>query len=218
MQQTKFYSKREEKANYLTHAFGILIAIIAIIILIHKATIAQNGWAIVAYAIFGFGMLACMISSTIYHYIQKPTLKAFIRHFDHGNIYVLIAATYSPLTLILLRNESYWGWGLFGLIWLCAFIGIGLNFGTIKANNNLKTIAYVLMGLVIFIAIKPLIKVTLALHCLPVLYWIAAGGVFYITGSIFYAKAKHEFIHAVFHLFVLLGLVCHIIAAYLIPL
>jgi len=214
----KSYTKREEKANYLTHAFGVLMAATATVVLLHKSIEANNGWAIVAYSIYGFGMLACMLSSTIYHYVQEPKTKAFLRHFDHGNIYVLIAASFSPLTLILLRNEGLWGWGLFAFVWLFALIGIGLNFGEIKTNSNLKTASFVLMGLSLFIAIKPLIEVALSKDCVAVLYWMGAGGIFYITGSFFYALARHEFVHAIFHVFVLLGLACHIIAAYLIPL
>ena len=214
----KSYSKREEKANFLTHAFGVLMAAIATIVLLHKAIEADNGWAVVAYSIYGFGMLACMLSSTIYHYVQEPKAKTFLRHFDHANIYVLIAASFSPLTLILLRNAGLWGWGLFAFVWLFALIGIGLNLGEIKTNSNLKTASYVLMGLSLFIAIKPLIEVALSKDCIAVLYWMGAGGLFYIIGSFFYALARHEFVHTIFHVFVLLGLACHIIAAYLIPL
>jgi hemolysin III len=217
MQHSKFYTEREEKANYLSHALGVLMAVVATVGLLHRAIIAGNGWAVVAYSIFGFGMLACMLSSTMYHYVQKPEPKAFLRHFDHGNIYVLIAATYSPFCLILLRNEGLWGWGLFAAVWLIALIGIWFSFGTLKANNNFKTASYVLMGLVVFIAIKPLIEVALAENCLAALYWLGAGGLFYIAGSFFYALAKHEFVHAIFHVFVLLGLACHIVAACLIP-
>jgi hemolysin III len=218
MQSVKSYSKREEKANYLTHAFGVIMAIVATIVLLRRSFTTGSVRAIVAYSIFGFGMLACMLSSTIYHYVQKPEPKAVLRHFDHANIYVLIASTYSPFTLILLRNERLWGLGLFALIWLLAFIGIAFTLGTLKANNNLKTASYVLMGMCILIAIKPFIDVARAENCIGVLYWLAAGGVFYIAGSFFYALAKHEFVHTVFHVFVLFGLACHIIAAYLIPL
>ena len=217
VENKKFYSAREEKANYLTHAFGVFMAVVGLILLLQRAIAADNGWAILAYSIFGFGMLSCMLSSTIYHYIQEPKTKAILRHFDHGNIYVLIAASYSPFTLILLRNEGMWGWGLFSLIWLIAIIGIAFNFRTLKANNHLKTASYVLMGMCVFIAVKPLIDVAMANNCLDTLYWLAAGGVFYVIGSFFYALAKHEFVHAIFHVFVLLGLACHILAAYLIP-
>ena len=214
----KSYSKREEKANYMTHAFGVFMAVFATIVLLQRSVAADNGWALVSYSIFGLGMLACMLSSTIYHYVQEPKLKAILRHFDHANIYVLIAASYSPFTLILLRNEGIWGWGIFTLIWLTALVGIGFSLGKLKVNSHLKTASYVLMGLLVLIAIKPLIDVALAKDCLAVLYWLGAGGVFYITGAVFYALAKREFVHTVFHVFVLLGLASHIIAAYLIPL
>ncbi|MDD4972628.1 MAG: hemolysin III family protein [Paludibacter sp.] len=218
MPSFKSYSKREEKANYLTHAFGVLIAGVATAVLLHKAIAAANGWAIVAYSIYGLGMLVCMLSSTIYHYVQIPKSKTFLRHFDHASIYVLIAASFSPITLILLRNEGFWGWGLFAFVWLFALIGIGVNLGELKANSNLKTMSYVLMGLSIFLAVKPLIDVALSRDCVEVLYWMGAGGIFYIVGSFFYALAKREFVHTIFHVFVLLGLACHIISAYLIPL
>lgn len=218
MQTQKFYTEREEKANYLSHVFGVLIALIGTFILINRAAKAENNWAIVAYSIFGFGMLACMLSSTIYHYAKNPKTKAFLRHFDHGSIYVLIACSYSPFTLILLKNEGYWGWGLFILVWIIAFIGIGFNFRQMKANNHFKTASYVLMGMAILLAISPSLNIANQLNCMPVLFWIAIGGVFYIIGSVFYALAKHEFVHFVFHIFVLLGLGSHIYAAYLIPL
>lgn len=218
MQSLKSYSLREEKANYLTHAFGVIMAVAATVVLVNKSVRSGNVWAIVAYSIFGFGMVGCMLSSTIYHYVQKPEPKAVLRHFDHASIYVLIAATYSPFTLILLRNERLWGWGLFILIWLIAVVGIAFTLGTLKANNHLKTASYVLMGMCVLIAIKPFIEVAQAENCISVLYWLGAGGVFYIAGSFFYALAKHEFVHTVFHVFVLFGLACHIVAAYLIPL
>jgi hemolysin III len=218
MQNLKSYSEREEKANYMTHAVGVFMAVVATIVLLHRSVAADNGWAIVTYSIFGFGMLACMLSSTIYHYVKEPKLKAILRHFDHANIYVLIASSYSPFTLILLRNEGLWGWGIFVLIWLTALIGISFSLGKLKVNSHLKTASYVLMGLLVLIAIKPLIDVALTKDCLAVLYWLGAGGVFYIVGAVFYALAKREFVHTVFHVFVLLGLACHIVAAYLIPL
>lgn len=218
MNSTKSYTKREEKANYLTHAFGALIAVIATYLLVLRALNADNVWAIVAYSIFGLGMLVCMLSSTIYHYTQNPERKRVLRHFDHGSIYLLIASSYSPFTLILIREEGYWGWGLFALVWMIALVGIGFNFRTLKANNHLKTASYVLMGMIVLIALKPMIEVAMAKDCLATLYWLGIGGVFYIAGSFIYALAKREFVHAVFHIFVLLGMVSHIIAAWLIPL
>lgn len=218
MTNLKSYSKREERANYLTHALGVLIAVFATVMLLRKSIEAGNGWATVAFSIYGFGMISCMLASTIYHYARKPEIKMFLRHFDHGSIYVLIAASFSPLTLIMLRSEGFWGWGVFSMVWFFALIGIILSCGQIKKNNNIKTASYVLMGLSIFVAIKPLIRVLSENNCISIIYWLLAGGLFYIIGSFFYALAKHEFVHSIFHVFVLFGLVCHIISAYLIPL
>lgn len=218
MDATKFYTKREEKANWITHLLGIMIAIAGTYLLTAKAIVHQNIWALLAFLIFGFGMFVCMLASTLYHYVQSPKTKSLLRHFDHGSIYVLIACSYSPFTLILLRNEGIWGWGLFVLVWIIALTGIGFNFGTLKANSHLKTASYVLMGMIILIAIKPSIEVAASLSCMNVLLWLLIGGIFYIAGAVIYALAKHEFIHAVFHVFVLLGMMSHIYAAYLIPL
>ena len=217
MANLKFYTEREEKANYLTHAFGVLMAVVGSYILISKALAAGNSWAILAHTIFGFGMFVCMLSSTVYHYVQKPKTKKVLRHFDHASIYILIAASYSPFSLILLREEGMWGWLLFVIVWIIALIGIGFNFRTIKKNSHLKTASYVLMGMTVLIAIKPTIKVAIENDCLPVLYWLAIGGLFYIIGSVVYALAKKEFVHTIFHVFVLLGLGSHVISAYLIP-
>ena len=218
MPNKKFYTEREEKANYLIHAFGVLMALIAVFQMLRQSFAAGNSWATLAYAIFGFGMLVCMLSSTLYHYVQKPDIKVVLRHFDHANIYVLIASSYSPFTLILLRNRGLWGWGIFILIWFLALIGIGLNFRKLKTNNHLKTAFYVFMGLVVLIAIKPLLEVAIEKDCLSVLYWLVTGGLFYIVGAVIYALAKREFVHALFHVFVLLGMASHILAAFKIPL
>ncbi len=217
MSSDKFYTVREERANYITHAFGVLMAFTATLLLLRKAFIADDPWALLAYSIFGVGMLACMLASTVYHFVQEPARKAQLRHFDHASIYLLIAASYSPFTLILLREAQLWGWLLFGLVWTIALVGIAVSFGKLKKNSHLKTASYVLMGLVVLIAFKPLIEMAKEKNCIEVIWWLIAGGVFYIVGAVIYATAKREFVHAVFHIFVLLGLACHIVSAYLIP-
>ena len=218
MRDLKLYTNRDEKTNYLTHAFGVLMALAGTSLLINKAYTAGNNWGVLAHSVFGFGMIVCMLSSTLYHYVQEPKIKKTLRHFDHASIYILIAASYSPFSLILLRQEGMWGWTLFIIVWLIALIGIGFNFRPIKKNNHLKTASYVTMGMTILIAIRPTIRVAIENNCLPVLYWLVAGGVFYIVGAIIYALAKKEFVHTIFHVFVLFGLGSHIISAYLIPL
>ncbi len=218
MPEEKFYSNREEKANWLTHGFGLLMSVLATILLLHKAIVASDGWALFAYALFGLGMISCMASSTLYHYVREPSLKRWLRHFDHASIYLLIAASYSPFTLILLREERFWGWLLFGLVWIIALLGIFISFRPLKRNSHLKTISYVSMGLIVLIAFKPLLDVAHATSSIRAIYWLIIGGVFYIAGAVIYATAKREFVHALFHLFVLFGLASHIYAAWLIPL
>ena len=219
MTKDKFYTLREERANYLSHGLGLLIGIMATGILVNNAILNDNTWGIIAHSLFGLGIIACMGSSTVYHFVQEPLKKARLRHFDHASIYILIASSYSPFTLILLRpEEPVWGWLLFLLVWIIAIIGITISFKPLKRNSNIKTASYVLMGLVVLIAFKPLIVVANANNSIETIYWIVAGGVFYIVGAVIYATAKREFIHSVFHIFVLLGLLSHIYAAWLIPL
>lgn len=219
MSKEKFYTDREERVNYLSHGFGLLMSIMATGILVNKAIVAEDKWALLAYSLFGLGMMACMASSTIYHFVQEPLLKQRLRHFDHAFIYILIAASYSPFTLILLREEEpVWGWLIFSLVWLIAIIGITISFKPLKRNSHLKTASYVFMGLVVLINFKPLIDAANAKYTIEIIYWIIAGGVFYIVGALIYATAKREFTHSVFHVFVLLGLASHIYAAWLIPL
>ncbi|MDD3624549.1 MAG: hemolysin III family protein [Proteiniphilum sp.] len=218
MSSEKFYTLREERANYLTHGLALLISITATILLLRKAIIAEDGWALFAYALFGLGMIGCMGASTLYHYVQEPVRKAKLRHFDHASIYLLIAASYSPFTLILLRDEPFWSWFIFGVVWLIALTGILISFRPLKRNSHLKTASYVLMGLIVLIAFKPLLEVARAADAIDTVIWLFVGGLFYIAGAVIYAMAKHEFVHAVFHLFVLLGLASHIWAAWLIPL
>jgi len=218
MDEVKFYSNREEKANYVSHGLGVVFAIIATIALIVKAESAGNYRAIFAFSVYGFGMILCMLSSTLYHYTKDLKHKKLLRRFDHASIYILIASSFSPSTIILLKNESFWGWGMFAFVWIFAAVGVALNFRKLKKNDHIKTASYVLMGLSVFIAAKPLIRVAVEQDSVSVLYWLASGGVLYIVGAVIYALAKKEFSHSIFHVFVLLGLVSHIISAFLIPL
>lgn len=218
MTKEKFYTLREERANYLTHGFGVLMSFAAAILLIGKAVVAGNPRAVVAFALFGLGMIGCMGASTLYHYVQEPQRKAKLRHFDHAAIYLLIAASYSPFTLILLRDEPFWSWLMFTLVWVIALTGICISFRPLKRNSHLQTTSYVVMGLIVLIAFKPLMEVAQRLDAMDTVIWLIGGGVFYIAGAVIYATARREFVHAVFHLFVLLGLASHIYAAWLIPL
>ncbi len=217
MQNTNFYTKREERANYITHAAGVAMALISTFILIRKGWVAHDSLAIVAFSIFGAGMITCMLASTIYHFVEEPVLKSQLRHFDHASIYLLIAASYSPFTFILLRDKILWSATVLILVWMIAIIGIVVSFKKLKRNSHLKTFSYVAMGFVVFIAFNPLIDSAKATDSMNVIYWLIAGGISYVIGAFIYATAKREFVHAIFHIFVLIGLACHIISAYLLP-
>lgn len=219
MTKEKFYTIREERANYLSHGFGLLMSIYATLVLINKAIVAEDKWALAAYSLFGLGMITCMASSTIYHFVQEPLKKDKLRHFDHASIYLLIASSYTPFTLILMREDQpIWGWSIFALVWIIAIVGILISFRPLKRNSHLKTTSYVFMGLVVLIAFKPLMEVANTKSSIEVIYWLFIGGAFYIIGAVVYATAKREFVHSIFHVFVLLGLASHIYAAWIIPL
>lgn len=217
MKNEKFYTLREEKANWLTHGLGLLMGLAGAILLIGRAVTAGDQRAVVAYVLFGVGMIGCMGASTLYHYVQEPLRKAMLRHYDHAAIYLLIAASYSPFTLILLRDEPFWSWFIFGVVWLIALTGILISFRPLKRNSHLKTASYVLMGLIVMIAFKPLLEVARAADAMDTVLWLFVGGIFYIVGAVIYATAKREFVHTIFHIFVLFGLASHLYAAWLIP-
>lgn len=208
------YSRSEERANAYTHAAGIVLGIVAGCVLLAKAATNSGWWATGSVLAYLFGMLSSYVSSTCYHACNEPEMKKKLRKFDHAAIYLHIAGTYVPFSLVVLRNEGLWGWGLFGITTLAAIIGVALSFGELKKHSHIKTVCYVLMGCCILIAIKPLSDVLNRNGQIDALYWLIGGGVSYIVGALFYSWTKKIYAHTVFHLFVLGGSVCHIIAIY----
>ena len=156
-------------------------------------------------------MLASYITSTVYHALPLRTkAKEVLRRFDHAAIYWHIAGSYSPITLIALREQGYWGWLLFSFVWLCAIAGTIISFKHLEEHSNVETFCFIGMGLSILIAFKPLVdSVSTAAFI-----WIIAEGVSYITGAVFYTMNKRRYMHSVFHFFVLAGSICHIIAVW----
>lgn len=208
-------SHREEVANVLTHGVGMMFGIVIICLLMYKAIGSGDPWVIVSFAVYSVCMTSSYVTSTFYHASTNARQKRLLRRFDHGAIYLHIAGTYTPFTLITLRQEAYWGWGLFTLVWIAATIGVWLSFRKMKKKSPLKTICYLLMGWVVVIAFKPLITVFERADSMYILYWLIAGGLCYSLGTIFFALDKHRFMHSVWHLFVLGGTVCHFMAVYL---
>lgn len=204
----KIYTSQEEKLNILTHGLGFGFAFIGTIILLIKAIDSGSFWQLVSSCIYGFSLIILYLASTLYHASTIPERRRKLNIFDHASIFVLIAGTYTPFLLVTLRGP--WGWSLFGIIWAIAIAGIIFKIFYTGRFNKASTIAYVLMGLIILVAIKPLIENL----SLAGLYWLIAGGVSYIIGAIFYLQKNMAYHHPIFHVFVLAGSFCHYWAVY----
>lgn len=205
------YNKNEEILNSSSHAAGILLGVIIGVIFLVWCFRSGDGWASTAVILYLVGMLGSYITSTVYHALPKGWhAKSVWRKFDHAAIYWHIAGSYSPITLIAMREQGYWGWILFCFVWLCTIAGTIVSFIKLKEHSNWETACFVAMGLSVLIAFKPLVdSVSTA-----AVIWIIAEGVCYITGAVFYSLNKIRYMHSVFHFFVLAGSVCHIIAVW----
>lgn len=210
----KFYTKGEELANTISHAIGILMGVVVGYFLLHQAASNYGFWGIFSISLYLFGMLSSYITSTLYHAQKHNKRKEWLRKFDHSAIYLHIAGTYAPFCLIILRSVGLWGWALFSFIYMAAVVGVVMSFRKLKKHSNIETICFVIMGTSILVAIKPLYDTLYQSGQLDALWWLIAGGVSYIVGALFYSWTKKRYMHFVFHLFVLGGSVCHIIAIY----
>lgn len=210
------YTLREEKANTLTHAIGIPFGVVAFLLLAKNNIPSGNYWLLISTLVYAAFMTLSYVTSTFYHYERSENKKQLLRKFDHAAIYLHIAGSYTPFTLVVLRNEGYWGWTLFAIIWLAAIAGVILSFTNLKNASKLETACYVAMGWVVVIAFKPLIDVLSATDSMSIFWWLVAGGLSYTIGAIIYLLKKVEFMHAVWHLFVLGGSVCHATAIFMI--
>lgn len=213
MGKRKKLKRIEEIANSISHGIGIALAIAGVTLLVIFGAIYGNVWHIVSFSVFGASMVVLYLSSTLYHSVKKPRLKFYLNKLDHSAVYILIAGTYTPLTLISLRG--WIGWTIFGLIWALAIAGIVYKiwFHTPKWRT-LSTALYVAMGWLIIFAIVPVV------HNVPnhSLWFFFAGLFSYTVGVIFYLFPKVPFFHLIFHLFILGGSVCHFFAfLYLLP-
>ncbi|NOT87205.1 MAG: hemolysin III family protein [Lysobacter sp.] len=196
----------EEIASALTHGLGAAAALAGGAVLITLAALYGDGWQLSAAIVFGITLLLLYVASTLYHAIQHPVAKGRLKIFDHCAIYLLIAGTYTPFTLIGLRDTV--GWWLFGTIWALAFFGVIFKLFYTGRFQLISTIVYIAMGWLIVVAAKPAMK---ALD--PWTFgWLLGGGVAYTLGTFFYHRPKMPYSHAVWHMFVIAGSVCHYIA------
>jgi hemolysin III len=204
--QNRTQSRGEELANSISHGTGFLAALIALPVLVLSA--GRNGTAsLVGAGVFAATMAVLYLTSTLYHALAMTRAKRVFQILDHGAIYLLIAGTYTPFTLGVLRGP--WGWTLFGLIWALAGTGIVLKAVGGVRHLRLSTGLYLAMGWLILAAAQPLWNAMAGWG----LFWLAAGGVAYTAGVGFYAAGRRmRYAHFVWHLFVLAGTGCHFIA------
>jgi hemolysin III len=199
-------SHREEVASLLTHALGVLLSIVALIVMLVLA--GTEPLKLVSAAVFGVSLVLLYTSSTLYHFFTSPRWKARFQVLDHACIYLLIAGSYTPFTLITLRGA--WGWSLFAAVWILAIAGVLIKtLGKGKKDHWISTALYLVMGWLILLAFAPLLR---AMPLAGVL-WLVAGGLTYSLGVVFYVWRSLPFNHAIWHLFVLGGSVCHVLAA-----
>ncbi|HMG33075.1 MAG TPA: hemolysin III family protein [Blastocatellia bacterium] len=203
----------EELANAVTHGFGLALSLAGFAVLLVLAIVRGGPWHIASCTVYGATLVILYLASTLYHSSRSPRLKHILRVVDHSAIYLLIAGTYTPFTLVNLRG--FWGWTLFGLVWSCCVAGVVLKTFFINRLPVVSTLLYVAMGWVCVIAIKPLVS------AIPAggLAWLLSGGLLYTIGVIFFASRRLRFNHAIWHLFVLAGSICHYMAVvfYVLP-
>jgi hemolysin III len=204
----KFYPPAEEKFNIASHALGLVLSVIALFLLLFKASNNGDAWDIVIFGVFGVSLILLYATSTLYHSATEPQRRKTLRVVDHAMIYVLIAGTITPLALITLNGTV--GWTLFGVAWSIAIVGIFLKVFFTGRFEVLSTIMYVAMGWIALIPIKPLMRE------LPMegLYWLMGGGLAYTVGAILYAIKRIHFNHAIFHVFVVIGSACHFVMVF----
>jgi len=202
------YSKKEEFWNVLTHGLGLALSVPALVLLIVYSSLYESVWHVVSFSIYGATLVILYAASTLFHNTKNKDTRLKLNVFDHSSIYLLIAGTYTPFLLVTLRGP--WGWSLFGVIWGLAITGVVVKLFFTGRFDKISTAVYVLMGWLIIIAIKPLME-----NLSPDgLFWLTAGGISYSIGAALYLIKKIPYNHAIFHVFVLIGSICHFIAIF----
>jgi hemolysin III len=207
------YSAREEVANVVTHALGAVLSVAALAILVIFSAMYGTAWHVTTTAVFGAMLIFLYTASTVYHAVRGPRAKHVAKILDHAAIYLLIAGTYTPFTLVTLRGP--WGWGLFAAVWTFAAAGIALEAAWVYRPKWISAVVFLLMGWMVVLASRQL-AAALPRNGLTLL---VAGGLVYTLGTAFYVMKRVRYMHAVWHVFVLGGSVCHFLAValYVIP-
>lgn len=211
--KVSLYRIEDEIANGVTHGIGLMMAFGGLCSLIVLTVARGNIWHIVGCTVYGLSLVILYSASTIYHLVQEPRWKEALRKLDHVAIYLLIAGTYTPFTLVSLHGA--WSWILFGIVWGLATIGIVAKILWGDRWQWVSLAAYLGLGWSALIAARPIIE------SIPMagLGWLLAGGLAYTFGVIFFALDRYKYFHAVWHLFVIMGSVFHFCAVlfYVVP-
>lgn len=198
------YSLSEELISSISHGVGAALAIAALVIGLVFSVMYNNAWCVVSMAVYGSTLIILYMMSTLYHSLRPNAGKRVMRVFDHCSIFLLIAGTYTPYTLVTLRGPL--GWTLFGIVWGAAALGITLNAVDLKKFTKFSMICYIAMGLAIFVAIRPMMD-KMAMNGLVLLL---VGGAAYLLGAVLYVMGKKvTYMHSVWHFFVLAGSILH---------
>lgn len=212
--------KIKDPVSGISHLIGAILSIAGLVLLILRAvSIGEGAWDIISVIIFGTGLILLYTFSALYHLLNLgETGTRVFRKLDHIMIYVLIAASYTPICLGPLRGP--WGWTVFGIVWGLTIIGTILTAVWIKAPRWLTTTIYVAMGWLVIIMAYPLINTFISLNALNSLLWLLIGGIFYTIGGVIYGikkfpfTTKHFGFHEIFHIFVMLGSFCQFLFVY----
>ncbi len=202
------FTTGEEIAHSVTHGLGAAASVAGLVLLIVRAVGSGDPWRVVSFTIFGASMVMLYTASTFYHALTPPRAKHVFKVLDHAFIYLLIAGTYTPFLLVSLRGG--WGWSLFGVVWGVALAGIVFKVWYAGRFRVVSTLLYIALGWLCIIAVKPLLANVPG----PGLGWLLGGGAAYTGGAVFYLWRGLKYHHAVWHVFVLAGSVCHWVAVY----
>ena len=207
------YSEEEELANRLTHSVAAVLSMIGLVVLVVAASRTGDPYRIVSSAIFCGALSLFYIISTLYHTFRRPKVRYIFRVLDHIGIYLVIAASYTPFTLVSLREES--GWALFAVVWTLATAGAIFKSFMTHRLAFLAPVFYIGLGWLIVIDLDGL----LAMVPIKGVLWLLAGGLFYTVGILFYAIDRIPYNHAIWHVFVIAGSFCHYLAVlwYVVP-
>ena len=211
--QLPLYTVGEEIAHVITHGLGLVLSLAGLVVLVVSAWLRGDAWHVAGCAVFGTTLVLLYAASTLYHSVPSPPAKRVLRKLDHAAVYLLIAGTYTPFTLVSLRGG--WGWTLLALVWGLAILGIALQVAIPRRSPRPSVPLYLAMGWLVVIALEPLVR---SVHSAGLVLLIL-GGLAYTLGVVFYAWQRLPYNHAVWHVFVLAGSICHFscVLGYVIP-